>query len=139
MRKTFLYFVLAISFLLISMSFVANAQNTKKYKLKRNKPKKTVTIVTYDTPKTRQEIEKLMLSGEYLHDGSGELYYVGTMKSVPALLKVLEVTPVKEVNGKIQAICTYFHALKALQKITGQHFVRYQDWKDWWEKYQSKK
>lgn len=105
-----------------------------------------------------------MLRGEYQHDGAGELFYIGTFESVPALLKVLadyqpspkkseeEETPppplLKDGVIIVQAkpkqparsqpkpyICTYIHAVAALRKITGQKFIEYQDWKNWWEEY----
>lgn len=41
----------------------------------------------------RKEVESLMLDGRYQHDGSGELIYIGTIESVPALIKVLEDHP----------------------------------------------
>jgi hypothetical protein len=137
----------------------------------RQKTKKRLNTVTTDVKMSnderRKEIENLMLRGKYQHDGSGELFYIGTSESVPALLKVLEVNPPKiekiedEENipqvkkpGEIQKlseapkvkreprkfyICTYIHAVNALQKITGQKFTDYQDWKIWWERYQKTK
>ena len=133
----------------------------------------------------RKEVETLLLRGEYQHDGSGELIYIGTFLSVPALLKVLEnnppqifnpcdwasviESPLAPVNNPLPPpqlnntplslpvpysppkveepkqdcsphksyICTYAHAVTALRKIPGQNFVDYQDWKNWWEKYQT--
>jgi hypothetical protein len=37
----------------------------------------------------RNFIESLLLKGSHQHDGARELLYIGTIKSVPALLKVL--------------------------------------------------
>ena len=73
-----------------------------------------------------------MLKGEYQHDGSGELLYIGDLTSVPALLKVLKDHAPKSTI----VICTYSHAIAALQKITGQHLTKYEDWKRWWNSYQ---
>lgn len=123
----------------------------------------------------RKNVEALILQGKYQHDGSGELIYIGTITSVPALLKVLEAHPPHTYNpcagiameipppplwrmstmppvtdlptktekpkpdctAKKSYICTYSHAVTALIKITGQNFVDYQDWKNWWKKYQA--
>lgn len=40
-----------------------------------------------------------MLRGEYQHDGSEELASIGTIESVPALLKVLKDHPGYDTNG----------------------------------------
>lgn len=113
--------------------------------------------------KRRVEIQKLLLNGEYQHDGSGELISIGTIDSVPALLKVLadnppkiqkivedddapvlrdpnEIVTLSETPKTIQIPkkyykCTYAHAVEALRKITGQNFVEYEDWQNWWIEY----
>ena len=105
----------------------------------KNKSKTKITVKQQIEEEKRKEIESRMLKGEYQHDGSGELLYIGTIESVPALLKVLEDNPPNETNGKKFYICTYAHAISALKKITGQSFVDFQDWKNWWEKYQKEK
>ncbi len=117
------------------LSIPANAQ-------KRTKPKtiKDIIVVKKQTDDERRiSIEIRMLKGEYLHDGSSALLYIGTIDSVPALLKVLELTPVRENNGKKSYVCTYAHAVSALRRITGQTFIDYQDWKTWWENHQKPK
>jgi hypothetical protein len=127
---------LFIIFLTITLlSIPANAQKQKKQKLV-----KDTIIVRKQTDKERRiSIEKQMLKGENLHNGSGELLYIGTIESVPALLKVLELTPVRENNGRKSYVCTYGHAVLALSKITGQKLIDYQDWKNWWENYKQTK
>lgn len=160
-HKSF-FVVLSLFCAFAFISAEANAQKSK------NRRTQTKTIkISYDA--RRMEVEALMLRGEYQHDGSGELFYIGTFESVPALLKVLQdyapkdkVLPREEEetpppmlrNGVIvvQAapkppvqiqpksyICTYIHAVGALRKITGQKFIEYQDWKNWWEEYRKTK
>ncbi len=130
MRKKHIFIVYSFV-ILILLTIPANAQRRKK-----QKPVKDIITVRKQTDKERRiSIEKRMLKGEYLHDGSSQLLYIGTIKSVPALLKVLELTPVHETDGKKSYICTYAHAVSALRKITGQNFVDYQDWKTWWESF----
>lgn len=120
--------------------------------------------------KRRKEVESLLLNGDYQHDGSGELIYIGTIESVPALLKVLKNHPPtiylpckndvkilppplplkdssftisqspkeenkKDCSPKKFFFCTYAHAVMALRKITGQNFVEYEDWQNWWVEY----
>ena len=82
----------------------------------------------------RVEIEARMLKGEYLHDGSLDLYSIGDMSSVPALLVVLkEYSPAA--NGAV--VCSAAHALEALRKITGVNpGSTYEAWSSWWEKHQ---
>ncbi len=84
--------------------------------------------------KRRAEVHKLMLKGEYLHDGAIELADIGDINSVPALLVVLKKNPPMPNGGMI---CTAAHALQALRKITGANpGIKYEDWSAWWEKYQ---
>lgn len=97
-------------------------------------PEPTLTPLSEKDLKRRAEIHKLMLNGEYLHDGPGELAHIGDISSVPALLVVLKKNPPYS-NGTM--ICTTAHALQALWKITGaKPGTTYEDWSAWWEKYQ---
>lgn len=82
----------------------------------------------------RKAIHKLMLKGEYQHDGAGELIEIGDLTSVPALLRVLKDNAPRSDQGFV--ICTYSHAVAALQKITGQNLTKYEDWQIWWNSYQ---
>ena len=84
-----------------------------------------------DTVSRRTELEKLMLQGEYLHDGALELEHIGDINSVPALLVVLKKNPPR---AKGVMVCTTAHALITLRKITGADAgVTYEDWSAWWE------
>ncbi len=84
----------------------------------------------------RRLIHKLMLKGEYEHDGAGELLYIGDITSVPALLRVLKDNPPSVLlNGRKSYICTYAHASAALQKITGHKTESYEEWVTWWKQY----
>ncbi len=97
-------------------------------------PEPTPTPLSEKDLKRRGEVHKLMLKGEYLHDGAGELADIGDISSVPALLVVLKKNP-PMANGSM--ICTTAHALQALRKITGANpGIKYEDWSAWWEKYQ---
>lgn len=97
-------------------------------------PKPTSSPLTEKDLKRRAELHKLMLKGEYLHDGAGELLYIGDISSVPALLVVLKKNPPMPNGGMI---CTAAHALQALRKITSANpGIKYEDWSAWWEKYQ---
>jgi len=141
---------------IFSFSIETNAQ---KRKAKNTQTTKSVIEISDDD--RRKTVENMMLQGSYLHDGSGELMYIGTIESVPALLKVLETyPPIVEIiedeppevkkSGEIitlsetpkvkreprkSYICTYAHAIAALQKITQQKFIDYEDWKNWWAEY----
>jgi hypothetical protein len=150
--KNSLYSLLVLFLLFGSASVPAAAQK------KRSKAK-TTTVVTYSLPtddERRKQIEERMLKGEYQHDGSGDLMYIGTMESVPALLKVLKDHPPYERKSEIppppplpgQAaiqpepplfVCTYHHAITALRKITGQKLTWYDEWLAWWKKYQAER
>ena len=97
-------------------------------------PEPTPSPLTEKDLKRRAEVHKLMLKGEYLHDGSGELARIGDISSVPALLVVLKKNPPMS-NGTM--ICTAAHALQALRKITDANpGIKYEDWSAWWKKYQ---
>jgi hypothetical protein len=92
------------------------------------------TPLTEKDLKRRAEVHKLMLKGEYLHDGSGELASIGDINSVPALLVVLKKHPPMS-NGSM--VCTTAHAVSALKKLTGADVgYKYEDWNAWWGKYQ---
>ncbi len=86
----------------------------------------------FPTPTERElrlKTQEQMLKGENHHDGSSILESVGTIESVPALLKVLEDNP--------PGVCTTEHAIDALKKITGANpGYTYREWKSWWDKYQ---
>lgn len=86
----------------------------------------------------RDAIHRMMLNGEYQHDGSGELYYIGDISSVPALLQVLKDNPPTIMpDGRSIGICTISHAYGALVKITGNKESKtYEEWSAWWEQYQ---
>lgn len=97
-------------------------------------PEPTPSPLTEKDLKRRAEVHKLMLKGEYLHDGAIELQTIGDISSVPALLVVLKKNPPYS-NGTM--VCTTAHALQALWKITGANLGnKYEDWSAWWEKYQ---
>jgi len=85
----------------------------------------------------RQQVYKLIFDGQYQHDGAGELLYIGDMTSVPALLRVLKDNAPKDCpGGRCTYVCTYAHAVAALEKITGHKAVHYQDWAAWWGEHQ---
>ena len=89
--------------------------------------------LTQDEVARRDEVEAMMLRGEYLHDGSGELSRIGDIDSVPALLVVLKEHPPRK--GGIM-ICTTAHALIALRDLTGADAgITYEAWSDWWNEY----
>lgn len=97
-------------------------------------PEPAPSPLTEKDLKRRAEVHKLMLRGEYLHDGAIELQHIGDISSVPALLIVLKKNPLMP-SGSM--ICTAAHALQALRKITGVNpGIKYEDWSAWWEKYQ---
>ena len=73
-------------------------------------PTSTPKILTEEEIKRKVEVEKMMLKGDYLHDGSGELSTIGDIGSVPALLVVVRKYPSQ--GGSM--ICTKAHALSAL-------------------------
>lgn len=82
----------------------------------------------------RLKTQEEMLKGENHHDGASILESVGTIESVPALLKVIEDNPPSP-DG-IMA-CTTGHAIDALKKITGANpGYTHKEWKSWWDKYQ---
>ena len=97
-------------------------------------PEPTPSPLTEKDLKRRAEVQKLMLKGEFLHDGAIELQYIGDINSVPALLVVLKKNPPSPNGGMV---CTTAHALQALWKITGaKPGNTYEDWSAWWKKYQ---
>lgn len=99
-------------------------------------PESTQKKFTPKQLKRRAEVHKLMLKGEYLHDGALELLSIGDISSVPALLVVLKKHPPRP-DGVM--ICTTAHAVQALQKITGANLdAKYEAWSSWWEEHQRK-
>jgi hypothetical protein len=129
-----------------SFACASKQENVVAASPEQNAPRTQTTVETAQTPeptpssltekdlKRRAEVHKLMLKGEYLHDGAIELQYIGDISSVPALLVVLKKNPPMP-SGSV--ICTTAHALQALRKITGANpGIKYEDWSAWWEKYQ---
>ena len=99
-------------------------------------PASTPRVLTQEDREEKVKIEKKMLKGDYLHDGSGILAEIGDMDSVPALLVVLHKYPSK--GGGM--ICTKAHAISALRKITGQNLGdQAEDWEGWWKASKSAK
>lgn len=95
---------------------------------------KTTPSPTPTKEELRLKTQEQMLKGENHHDGSSILESVGTIESVPALLKVLEDNPWSP-DGT--AVCTAGHAIDALKKITGANpGYTHRAWKSWWNKYQ---
>ena len=81
----------------------------------------------------RDEVEAMMMRGEYLHDGPAELRRLGDIDSVPALLVVLKENPPYP-NGTM--ICTRAHAIAALRELTGAYpGPTNEEWFQWWETY----
>ena len=70
-----------------------------------------------------------------LHDACGELIYVGDSSSVPHLIQALKLFPDAELGPNEGAVCTRFHCVGALRKITGATNVgmSYSSWKQWYE------
>ena len=113
------------------------AQETRAQETQRANKESAERSVAEITAK-REAIHKLMLNGEYQHDGSTELLYIGDISSVPALLQVLKDNPPTRMpDGKLIGICTAAHAYQALVKITGNRESKtFEEWSAWWEKYQ---
>lgn len=61
--------------------------------------------------------------------GSAAFYHPGEEAKTP------QPTAEKR-ERKMGYICTYLHAVNALQKITGQDLSEYEDWVKWWDEYQ---
>jgi hypothetical protein len=79
---------------------------------------------------------RLIFDGKYQHDGAGELLHIGDITSVPALLRVLKDNAPKGCAGeRCFYVCTYAHAVAALQRITGHKAVAYDDWAAWWDEH----
>lgn len=131
-HKIFFYLLGIVLFLSSNSETFAQKKSTKKTQIK-------ITTQQLSKDEKRKAVEALLLQGKYQHDGSVELANIGTLQSVPALLKVLEDNPPIETNGKKSYICTYSHAVSALKNITGQTFVEFEKWKNWWENYQKDK
>ena len=117
-----------VVFVVLACTLVTNAQTKKKAKTKSPNSVKNI-VVSGD--KSRIDIERQILAGEYNHDDIGALVRVGTIESVPALLKVLDHFKISS-DGTM--ICIRGHALTALSRITGQNFgSTYEAWSTWWE------
>jgi hypothetical protein len=114
-----------------------NKRQSKSRKPSKNIRRKPVEPSPAEIARRREEIHRMMLKGEYQHDGAGELLYIGNMSSVPALLRVLKDNPpITMPDGRKSYICTYAHAAAALGKITGHKATSYEEWVAWWEQYQ---
>lgn len=97
-------------------------------------PQKASASPTPSEQELRLRTQEQLLRGENYHDGSSILESVGTIESVPALLKVLEDNPPIRDGANI---CTAGHAIDALKKITGANpGYTYKEWRSWWDKYQ---
>lgn len=93
---------------------------------------KTTPSPTPTKDELRLKTEEQMLKGENHHDGSSILESVGTLESVPALLRVLEDNPPSP-DGTM--VCTAGHANDALKKITAANpGYTFKAWKSWWDK-----
>ena len=122
-------------------SFAFNGAATQASGVRKTHPrtkKKPSAARAAEVQARRNAIHKMMLNGEYQHDGSSELLYIGDISSVPALLQVLKDNPPSIMaDGKSIGICTAAHAYEALVKITGNKESKtYEEWKAWWEQYQ---
>lgn len=121
-----MFFLGVVTAIGLTLCLTINTLGQKSKKKARTKPVRQVIVVEPD----RRGIEAQLLKGENEHDGSGALYHIGTIESVPALLAVLKKYPV--LAGGIM-ICTRAHALGALYKITGQKLgASYAEWESWW-------
>ena len=119
-----------------SYGCIAEAAQKPRPRKSRVKAKKVPSVPSpADIAVRREAIHKLMLNGEYQHDGAGELLGIGDISSVPALLRVLKDNPpIRKTDGRITYICTTAHALSALRKITGINGgATYEEWNVWWE------
>lgn len=116
--------------LILTSSSLAQRRNKKSVTIKQT------TVVSNEA--NRKSIESKILKGIDQHGGSINLIEIGTIESIPALLKVLEDNPPFERNGKKSYICTFSHAVSALRKITKREFSELHDWKSWWETYKNK-
>ena len=141
-----LILLLSLSLSLTLMLFnnshqVEAAQQSRQRKSQRQRKRKPVEPSPADIAKRREEVHKLMLKGEYHHDGSLELFYIGDITSVPALLQVLKDHPPRKfIDGRAIGMCTFAHALADLKKITNVNAgTTYEEWSAWWEEYQKSK
>jgi hypothetical protein len=95
---------------------------------------KHTPLPTPTNEELRLRTQEQLLKGENHHDGAITLEFVGTIESVPALLKVIGDNPPSP-NGTM--VCTTAHAIDALKKITGANpGYTYKAWKSWWDRYQ---
>ena len=119
---------------------VEASQQSRQRKSRTQRKRQPVQPSPADIAKRREEIHKLMLDGEYQHDGSSELLYIGDITSVPALLQLLKDNPIRKMgDGRYLGTCTVAHAIAALRKITNVDAgATYEEWNTWWEEYQKK-
>lgn len=135
-----LSFCFIISFFICCSLQQTVTTNTSKNLLLSNKQTSELSKPTQLTEEykkaRREEIQKQMLNGENLHDGSIELEFIGDLNSVPALLIVLKEYPPDSNGGRA---CPGSHALEALEKITGKKVgIKYEQWNSWWLNYNKK-
>ena len=140
----FLTFAFCLSIALIGVvhdSYEVNAEAAQESRARKTRPranKESGQRSLAEVAARREAIHKMMLNGEYQHDGSSELVYIGDISSVPALLQVLKDNPSTRMpDGRLFGICTAAHAYEALVKITGNKESKtYEEWTAWWEQYQ---
>ena len=144
MRRS-LTFVFCLSIASIGLvhdnSYGFDAEAAQKPRARQTRPrakKKSGERSVAEIAARREAIHTMMLNGEYQHDGSSELVYIGDISSVPALLQVLKDNPSTRMpDGRLFGICTAAHAYEALVKITGNKESKtYEEWSAWWEQYQ---
>ena len=125
--RRFLTFVFCLSIAPIGLvndsSYGVNAEAAQKPRAHKTRPrakKESSERSVAEVAARLEAIHKMMLNGEYQHDGSSELVYIGDISSVPALLQVLKDNPSTRMpDGRLFGICTAAHAYEALVKITG--------------------
>jgi len=82
-------------------------------------------------------LDRAKTQEDNIHDTCGELRDVGDASSVPHLIRVLNLFPDVEIEGKLGLgiVCTQGHCVAALEHITGVTVgVSYSSWKSWWER-----
>ncbi len=69
-----------------------------------------------------------------LHDTCGALIHVGDSTSVPHLIRALKLFPDAEPGPNEGSICTRFHCVDALKRITGANpGMSHSSWKQWYQ------